>query len=411
MIDLEQQIRNYYDRIIIPVTTDEYTDPATGRPTAASPNRAWALTAAFVVVLISVGLTVLLRGGNDGQVVDEPSPTVPITEAPNPADGDNAEAENAAPVPVFDIDADTLCEWFSADDMNQIVAAAQQRAGTDYDFEDFAASGCDNNLWKTPWFFSGHNGDDSLAVLLEVADDEEDSDLVSAGNSLDEYVGHPLLADRITFKPRTNQFSWQEGLDGYLLVGGHEEEILYFGFGVDNHDSTTRMSGEYNDLGLAVADELLRRMHWIEPGIVFSWDADDLGEWVTQAEMTIALEDFWDAEIEVGAVLEYVPTTHGTRFDEWRYSIAGWRIFAHNGDHDGDGVVEVETTRTDPRLPHGVSYGKGEGFAWMSYILSGPNSDQSICLTAVGPPRSGDPDEDLVFAVASMMLREMGWTD
>ncbi len=410
MIDLDQQIRDYYDRIIIPVTTDEYSDLVAGRPIAVRLSRAWVLAAAFVVVLISLGVTILVRSGNGGEFTDRPAPTVPVTQAPNLRDGDNPETGLSAPVAVFDIDADTLCEWFSADDMNQIVATAQQRAGTDYVFEDFAAAGCDNNLWKTPSFSWGPNRGDSLAILLDLVDDQENPDLASAGNSLDEHIGHPLLADGISFQLRTNQFFWQEGLDGYLLADGHEEEILYFGFGVDNHDSTTTMSGEYNDLGLAVANELLQRMHWIEPGI-FSWDTDDLGEWVTQADMSAALEDYWDSEIEVGAGLEYVPATQATRFDEWQYGIAGWRIYAHNGDHDGDGVADVETTMTDPRLPEGVSYGKGEGFAWMSYILSGPNSDQSICLTAVAPPRSGDPDEDLIFAVASMMLREMGWTD
>ena len=55
MIDLDRQIHDYYDRITIPVTTDEYTRIATGAPVVQRKSRPWVLAAAFVVVLIGVG--------------------------------------------------------------------------------------------------------------------------------------------------------------------------------------------------------------------------------------------------------------------------------------------------------------------------------------------------------------------
>ena len=53
---------------------------------------------------------------------------------------------------------------------------------------------------------------------------------------------------------------------GYLRVEGHEDEILYFGFGVDDHDGVTEVTPEYEELGLAIVNELLQRMNWIDSG-------------------------------------------------------------------------------------------------------------------------------------------------
>ena len=46
MIDLDRQIHDYYDRITIPVTTDEYTRMATGAPVVQRRSRAWVPAAA-----------------------------------------------------------------------------------------------------------------------------------------------------------------------------------------------------------------------------------------------------------------------------------------------------------------------------------------------------------------------------
>lgn len=84
MIDLERQIHDYYNRITIPVTTDEYTRMATGAPVGKRRSRAWVLAAAFVVVLIGVGIMVLMGGENNPSFVDQPetSSTDPTTTAP-----------------------------------------------------------------------------------------------------------------------------------------------------------------------------------------------------------------------------------------------------------------------------------------------------------------------------------------
>jgi hypothetical protein len=83
MIDLERQIRDYYEQVIIPVTTDEFTKMAVGAPIRSRRTRVWALAAAFVVVLVSVGIAALIWGGNSSSMVDQPPTTPPVTEPPS----------------------------------------------------------------------------------------------------------------------------------------------------------------------------------------------------------------------------------------------------------------------------------------------------------------------------------------
>lgn len=158
------------------------------------------------------------------------------------------------------------------------------------------------------------------------------------------------------------------------------------------------------------------------PEDVFSWSDGDLAEWVTEDEMSDTLKGLLGVEIDGEATWDH-------EADGSSWSFGGWRVYAHNGDHSPDGGVVAPTT-TDPRLPQGVTYQALWGFAHGFYGLSGPNTDESICL-AVFPPGErlgyplrywdsdlGDPEnseakahEDRVFAVASMMLQEMGWAD
>ena len=157
----------------------------------------------------------------------------------------------------------------------------------------------------------------------------------------------------------------------------------------------------------------------LQPAAIFSWDGDDLSEWVTEAEMTAVLQDV--ASRYVGSDLESEAV-----FDEESVELAGfdgvwiaggWRVSFHNGDHDGR--YEGPPTGTDPRLPQGVTYEAEQGFGWGHYVLLGLNSDEMISVwvrpagTSFGyPPESEvEAHKDMTFAVATMMLREMGWAD
>jgi hypothetical protein len=161
-----------------------------------------------------------------------------------------------------------------------------------------------------------------------------------------------------------------------------------------------------------------------EPGTVFSWNGDDLSAWVTEDEMTAALEHvstlYAGEDLEGEAVVEHAVSDQGG-IDDWVWMIGPtddantWKVIVHNGDHDGRYIGPP--TETDPRIPFGVTFEQGSGFASGSYILSGPNSDESICITLLPPGRGlfyPDPSEvgaheDMAFALATMMLQEMGW--
>lgn len=153
------------------------------------------------------------------------------------------------------------------------------------------------------------------------------------------------------------------------------------------------------------------------PGPVFSWSRDDLGEWVTEDEMTDALKDVvrrhTDSDLEGEAVL--VPKTGGV--DDWVWVLGLWTVLAHDGHHDAR--YDGPPLGTDPRLPPGVTYEALSGFAWGYYVLSGPDSDELICLSVIPHGKFGsypaqtevEAHRDIVFGVASMMLNEMAWAE
>jgi len=208
------------------------------RPT----RRRWVFAAALIATAMAIGTSGWLFGGD------------------NP--------EDVVSAPVFDMQTDSFCEWFTADDMNEILATAQQRAETAYVLDEFtlALGGCDRTSWWTTRRSRSLSGSESLsvAVRIESVNSRVEGNFDSFRVNPDAFVGHHLLDDGVSYQNRTYQFGWREGLDGYLRVDGHEDEILYFGISFDDHDGVTEMTPEYEELGLAVVNELLQRMNWID---------------------------------------------------------------------------------------------------------------------------------------------------
>jgi hypothetical protein len=123
--------------------------------------------------------------------------------------------ESSAPKPVFDFATDSLCDWFTPDDMNEIVAVAQQRAGTDYDFKAFDSSSLPEcrrlaTMWKAEEPSSpGHR----VWFQLEPLGVEPRWSPYEEPNP-DEFVGHSLLDDDVTYQTRTYQFAWKQAWTG-----------------------------------------------------------------------------------------------------------------------------------------------------------------------------------------------------
>ena len=273
------------------------------------------------------------------------------------------------------------------------------------------------------------------------------------GDPADGFIAHHLLSDGVLYRQRTDQFAWHPGLDGYLLVEGHEDETLYFGIAVDEHDRGLNPN-TYREFGLALVNELLTRMNWISagagpspepslsladeasaplgqsdgpaesagPDYPFSW-GEDLTQWVTEDEIaeivTDLLRTYADTDLE-GAV-HTDPSDDGESWD-WSVGAVGeirgpWILNAHNGDHDGR--YDGRPTDVDSRLPDGVGFEAEVGFGFGHYIFSGPSSDELISLwlrpagTSFGYPPSSQVDayEDMLFSLASRLLRELGWAD
>ena len=166
-----------------------------------------------------------------------------------------ATTESSTPKPVVDYATDSLCDWFTPHDMDEILAVAQQRAGTAYELKAF--NSCDM-LWRAE-----EPSSPGLRVLfgLEPLGVEPRWEPYEEPNP-DDFEGHSILDDEVTYQTRTYQFLWQAGVDGFLQVDGHQDEILYFGLAVDEGGSND-LSGEYEELGLAMVNEVLKRMNWI----------------------------------------------------------------------------------------------------------------------------------------------------
>ena len=156
------------------------------------------------------------------------------------------------------------------------------------------------------------------------------------------------------------------------------------------------------------------------PADVFSWDRDDMSDWVTEDEITAVLADLsieyagtpldGRAEFEhrgfVGVVRDAVEWTIGS-IDGGN----GWAVRVHNGDHISRGSTEF--SENDLKLPTG-----GESGGWVVYRVRGPNSDESFCISVDAPTEifgttywEDEINIEMVSAVASMMLEELGWVD
>jgi hypothetical protein len=171
-----------------------------------------------------------------------------------------------------------------------------------------------------------------------------------------------------------------------------------------------------------------------EPEPVFSW-GDDIFEWVTADEMEVVFESLSIRHAGVAlsegeVVLERSGGPSADPWDEWNWihepiapSQTPWRPPPGRwiaGARMWEWEEFVIAPQTDRRLPDGVVFWPGP---WGSgYTLRGPNSSEAIGISLL-PPLESDlhpfdtyPDrretyDEMLFEVASMMLRELGWAD
>jgi hypothetical protein len=179
--------------------------------------------------------------------------------------GCSSEGDESSPSePVFDFAADSLCTWFTADDMNEIVAAAQQRAGTEYGFSPFTSEDCEV---ESGWSYE-YPGGPYVWFMLEPVESffarvAGDPDAQVNDVNPAEFVGHGFLDDEVSYQMNNADGGFgYESFDWYLRVDGHQDETLYFKFAIDGLPRSIGLDTMTN-LGLAMVNEVLDRMNWI----------------------------------------------------------------------------------------------------------------------------------------------------
>jgi hypothetical protein len=75
--------------------------------------------------------------------------------------------------------------------------------------------------------------------------------------------GHSVLDDAVTFGNLGSGFAYSPGVQAQLLVDGHEDEVLFLGFGVEG-DALVQTDSEQEGLALSVADIMLAEMNWTD---------------------------------------------------------------------------------------------------------------------------------------------------
>jgi hypothetical protein len=276
MPDLLTQLSDYGRQL------DDETPPLAAFVTpvvAGSPRRVVArpwlvVVGAAVAVLLLVGLPLLI---NSLWSTAPPAEEPPVTTIVPPT------TATTVPDTGFAYSTDSLCDWFTADDMNQIVAAAQQRAGTSWELVNFEPDDCVRlappveRRFEYDWDHTTPKGDfgedemvasvPGLAVgLVPVAWTGEEPSI--------EFAGHEMLDESVAYGNLQYDCSWREILTVELRVEGHDEDVLWFSLTRYNPVSACPDDETYKAqvtaLGLAVADAMLEQMGWIDqhPGQV-----------------------------------------------------------------------------------------------------------------------------------------------
>jgi len=212
-----------------------------------------ALSAA-VVVVIAIGAGALLFGGTD---TPAGSPSPPITE-PAPSTTDATTDVGSLP---FDFATDDPCQWFTPEEINEIVTDAYIAHGVAP--PDHSVLDCE------PW-----PDDFDTLTNLEVLNPLES--WMRGSEDPEGYTTDPLASEPVAgLDPAIRVRNLSQGCVAYtvgvnaeLLVDGHVEILTFTHLNLTDGDagiSSNRCDAEaINPIGLTVAESMLRRLGWIE---------------------------------------------------------------------------------------------------------------------------------------------------
>jgi len=257
MPDLLTQLSDYARQL------DDETPPlhAFATPVARSPRRA---TTRPWVVLVGAAVAVLLLIGVPLLITSTWFAAPPVQEPPVTTVAPSTTA-TTVPDAGFEYPTDSLCDWFTAEDMNQIIAAAQERVGTGWPLVAFEAEDCArlappvgarwdwNHTEPKP---GSQNAVPGLAVsLMPVAWLGEEP--------VADFVGHEMLDESVTYGNLHYHCGFLDLMSVELRVEGHEDDVLSFSMFLYHPYASCEGVLTYQ-FGLAVADSMLRDMGWVD---------------------------------------------------------------------------------------------------------------------------------------------------
>lgn len=185
------------------------------------------------------------------------------------SDGSETPTETEA---IFDFAEDTLCDWFTAAQMDGVVAEAMARADLDVDVDSFSNGGScwitshvnEGAIWGTAAWQNPGPGDGVLGITLAPVANDPRGEQDRLTDPAD-FEHHFVLDDAIVYGNVTQLgFAYSPGTMVQLQVEGHEDELLFLGVGVEGSALDQTATPQQLAFALSLADIMLEQMNWTD---------------------------------------------------------------------------------------------------------------------------------------------------
>lgn len=234
-------------------------------------------------VLSTLLLVVVLSACTEGTSLDSETTTFPSvattveTTVTVSVETTNAPETTAAPTTtlpsttvavsgeMFVLGEDTLCDWFTTEEMDRILSEAIDASGTELEVASFESGFCYHEATRSlmagpEWTVQRGDRTEVASVAVTIALSEDALGSLPHPDPA-EFHGSALLDSAVTYGHRQNGLLYENGVQLEALVAGHTDvQPLWFGFAVTTYEQPTE------DLAVAVLDGLLRGMGWTGTG-------------------------------------------------------------------------------------------------------------------------------------------------
>jgi hypothetical protein len=148
------------------------------------------------------------------------------------------------PAEAFDFSTQDLCEWFSPEDITQIVASTYEELGVPPMSEALDLDEAQDQNSDCAWVGG---------ALVTLSHNDE-------RRPVESFKPHAALDDTVRASIRGNgNLGLTDGVDALLIVDGHDEQLSF------GHATPERLSDDVemiNSVGLTIANKMLQQMGW-----------------------------------------------------------------------------------------------------------------------------------------------------